>query len=118
MKKFTEHSNNKINTKCIKLNSELLTINEHDKQIGSLILCYDNYTANIFSVYILEKYRGSGYSKILMEKAIERSKELGCRLMELNTEVDNLKANKLYESLGFTLNGIKDEFNNYVKIIS
>jgi ribosomal protein S18 acetylase RimI-like enzyme len=96
----------------------LITINEGNKQMGSLILCYDDYTANIFSVYILESFRGKGFSKILMEKAIERSKELGCKLMELNTEVDNLKANKLYEGLGFTLKGIKDEFNNYVKIIS
>ena len=48
-----------------------------------------------------------------MNAAIDRAKEKGCILMELNTETTNEVANKLYQGMGFELKGLLDEFNNY-----
>jgi ribosomal protein S18 acetylase RimI-like enzyme len=114
MKKFSDIKNDKIDIDYLKLNSELLFISENDKQVGSLILCYSaDGKASVFSVAVLEKFRGKGYSKQLMNKAIDRAKEKGCILMELNTEVTNEVANNLYQNMGFELKGLLDDYNNY-----
>jgi ribosomal-protein-alanine N-acetyltransferase len=117
MQKFTNYTENSIDVNHVNLDSELVFLSENGKQVGSLILCYNGVSASVFSLAVLEKYRGKGYGKKLMDGAIKRSKERGCKTLELNTEVDNTIANKLYESMGFHLNGIKDEYNNYQIIL-
>ena len=106
-----------INT--IPLNSELLYITENGKQVGSLILTFTEGKSSVFSLAILEKYRGKGYSKRLMSEAIDRSKSKGCAILELNTEIANEVANNLYKSMGFELVGILEgtEYNNYRIVI-
>lgn len=119
MEKFSLISENNSYTSInsIKLDSELVYISENGKQVGSLILCYSQGKANVFSVAILEKYRGKGYSKKLMYSAIDIAKHRGCYIMELNTEVTNEVANNLYKSIGFDFKGIMDEYNNYTLIL-
>jgi len=112
MNKFTELK--EVSLGICPLDSELIFINESNHQVGSLLLCYssDN-TANIFSVTVLEKYRGKKYGKKLIEFAIEKAKSKGLDEIGLSTEVENTVANNLYKSFGFKLNGVKDEYNNY-----
>jgi ribosomal protein S18 acetylase RimI-like enzyme len=113
MQKFTNFTKDNINVNCLNLDSELIFITENNKQVGSLIMCYNNGKANVFSVAVLEKFRGKGYGKKLTEAAINRAKERGCSLLELNTEVGNTVANSLYTKLGFELQGLLDDYNNY-----
>ena len=116
MNKFSQitENNDFIDVNCVNLNSELLYISENNKQVGSLILCYSpDGKASVFSVAVLEKHRGKGYSKKLMKKAMDRAKEKGCKVMELNTEVNNTIANNLYTGLGFEFKGLLDDYNNY-----
>jgi ribosomal-protein-alanine N-acetyltransferase len=115
MKKFTQVLNEKVDVRLQNLNSELLYITESNNQVGSLILIYNENSASIYSVEVLNAHRGKGYGKKLVENAINRCREKGCNLIELNTEVDNTVANNLYKSMGFQLNGLKDEFNKYIK---
>jgi ribosomal protein S18 acetylase RimI-like enzyme len=120
MNKFSNicENTNFIDVNCVNLNSELLYITENNKQVGSLILCYTaEGKASVFSVAILEKFRGKGYSKQLMNKAIDRAKEKGCILIELNTEVTNEVANNLYQKMGFELKGLMDDYNNYQLVL-
>ena len=119
MNKFSSilENGNYIDVNNVKLDSELLYISENGKQVGSLILCYAQGKANVFSVAILEKHRGKGYSKKLMYSAIDRAKQRGCHIMELNTEVTNEVANNLYKRLGFEFKGLLDEYNNYTLLL-
>lgn len=117
MKKLTEVLNERVNVGLMNLNSELLYITEGGNQVGSLVLIYNENKASIFSVEVLNKFRGKGYGKKLVENAISRCKERKCELIELNTETDNKVANNLYQSMGFELIGLKDDFNNYIKSI-
>lgn len=119
MNKFSliSEGDNYIDVNSVRLDSELVYIMENGKQVGSLILCYSQGKANVFSVAILEKYRGKGYSKKLMYSAIDVAKQRGCYIMELNTEVTNEIANNLYKSMGFELKGLLDEYNNYTLLI-
>ena len=115
MKRLTEVLNERVNVGHMNLNSELLYITEGENQVGSLVLVYNENKASIFSVEVLNKFRGKGYGKRLVENAINRSKEKNCVSIELNTEIDNTVANNLYQSMGFELKGLKDDFNNYIK---
>lgn len=117
MQKFTNFTENTIEANMAILDSELIYLTENGKQVGSLILCFKNEKANVFSVAVLEKHRGKGFGKKLMENAILRAKQRGCSVVELNTEVDNVVANSLYEKMGFELKGLLDDYNNYQLII-
>lgn len=116
MKKITELFSEKlVDVKHQSLNSELVYLTESGDQVGSLILIYNQNGASIFSVEVLSNHRGKGYGKKLVENAITRCKEMNCKFIELNTEVDNEVAHNLYTKLGFQVRGMKDGFNNYIK---
>lgn len=117
MKKMSELINERVGVGCQSLNSELIYLTEGGNQVGSLVLVYNETSASIFSVEVLNRYRGKGYGKKLVVEAIARAKYKGSSLLELNTETDNTVANSLYKSLGFELRGFKDHFNNYIKVL-
>jgi len=120
MNKFSQITENNyfVDVNSIHLDSELIYIRENNKQVGSLILCFSSDDkASVFSVAVLEKFRGKGYSKKLMKSAIDRAKQKGCKIMELNTETTNDVANNLYKSLGFELKGLLDDYNNYQLVL-
>ena len=54
---------------------------------------YEPYLAN---VYIKEEYRGQGYSKILINDALKKAKELGYKKLYLHSRLENY-----YEKFGF-----------------
>ena len=116
MKKFTE-SVNYVSTNILPLNSELVFIKEGNTQVGSLIIVYNENSASILSVHILEEHRGKGYGKQIVKDAIDRCKEKKYSLIELNTETTNI-ANNLYKSLGFVQEGMLDGFNHYTLKLS
>jgi ribosomal protein S18 acetylase RimI-like enzyme len=55
----------------------------------------------IEDVFVDETARGGGLGRALVEAALDRARERGCVRVDLDTEVDNTPAVKLYESLGF-----------------
>ena len=107
----------KVDVNVMPLNSELIYLSENDKQVGSLILVYNGTDASIYSVEVLDSHRGKGYGKKLVEKAINVCKSKSIKKLELNTEQDNQVANSMYRKMGFKLEGLKDNFNNYIKLI-
>jgi ribosomal protein S18 acetylase RimI-like enzyme len=120
MNKFSQITENNyfVDVNRVNLDSELLYITESGKQVGSLILCFSpDGKASVFSVAVLEKFRGKGYSKKLMKSAIDRAKQKGCKIIELNTEITNDVANNLYKGLGFELKGLLDDYNNYQLVL-
>jgi ribosomal protein S18 acetylase RimI-like enzyme len=118
MKSFSQLQKEKpVEIGLAKLNSELLWLKESGRQVGSLVLVFEGNSASIYSVEVLSEFRGKGYGKKLVESAIDYCKNLRVSSLELNTETDNTVANNLYKSLGFNLEGLKDGFNNYKKLI-
>ena len=117
MRKMTDILS-KVDLDVMPLNSELIYLSENNKQVGSLVLVYSGNDASIFSVQVLDSHRGKGYGKKLVEKAINVCKSKKIYKIELNTEQDNHVANSMYRKMGFKLEGLKDNFNNYIKIVS
>ncbi|MEV7541441.1 GNAT family N-acetyltransferase [Streptomyces sp. NPDC089915] len=46
--------------------------------------------------------RGGGLGTLFIEWAVERSREEGCRLVQLTSDVSRTDAHRFYERLGFT----------------
>ena len=57
-------------------------------------------------LFVVDAARRSGLGRALVEGAIARARERGCRRMELDTGADNAPAQGLYRSLGFQDHGI------------
>ena len=53
-------------------------------------------------LYVREPARGSGLGRALVEAAVERARERGCRRMELDVNEDNRAARALYAASGFS----------------
>jgi GNAT superfamily N-acetyltransferase len=55
----------------------------------------------IEDLYVAEDARGHGLGRALVDGAIARARERGCRRMELDTNENNAAARALYEGAGF-----------------
>ena len=55
----------------------------------------------IEAVRVRADRRGSGIGRTMMQWAIERAGERGCRLVQLTTDKKRADAHRFYESLGF-----------------
>lgn len=55
----------------------------------------------IEDVFVEESARGTGLGRALVEAAVARATERGCRRIDLDTTEDNAPARALYASLGF-----------------
>ncbi|QVY62502.1 GNAT family N-acetyltransferase [Cytobacillus gottheilii] len=59
------------------------------------------WRATIEGVRTASKVRGKGVGSLLIQWAIERSKERGCHMVQLTTDKKRPEALKFYEKLGF-----------------
>lgn len=85
---------------------ELCYIIEYSKEIIGFLLA--GYTAipkqaHILSLAIKPGYRGRGFGRRILVHFLERTKILGYSSIKLEVQVDNDKAIKLYEELGFRI---------------
>ncbi|AUV82401.1 GNAT family N-acetyltransferase [Salinigranum rubrum] len=55
----------------------------------------------IADIYVLERYRGTGLARALVDRARTRARESGCTEVKLEVDVDNDRALAFYEKIGF-----------------
>ncbi len=71
------------------------------------------WRAQIEGVRVAEEVRSAGVGRAMVEWAIERARDRGCRLVQLTTDSRRPEALRFYESLGFaaTHHGLKLHFD-------
>ena len=67
------------------------------------------------SMAILPKYRGYNIGKLLLERGINKSKELGCETTSLIVSCQKPRLEAYYRSVGFTQFGEMEFFGHYYK---
>lgn len=66
--------------------------------------------ANITNVIVAENFRGKGIGHALMTHLMNDAFDEGINAVTLEVRVSNMSARNLYESLGFSLDGIRKNF--------
>ncbi len=77
---------------------------------------FDTLEAYICNVYVLEKYRGKGFSKKLMDKALSICRNQNFKYVSLHVENKNSVAVDLYKKYGFVRTGNTKEDENHVSV--
>lgn len=79
-----------------------------DSEPAGLIICFEGFSTfacksllNIHDIIVATPYRGSGISKLLLQKAEEIALELGCCKLTLEVLEGNHIAQSAYLALGF-----------------
>jgi ribosomal protein S18 acetylase RimI-like enzyme len=99
-----------------KYNAYFVCLMEKDTLAGWVQIdkAYDYLTGDeigwINDLYVKKQYRGKGYSKLLMEEALNEFRKNGYSDVRLNVYTHNLTAMSLYERMGFK------DVNKFMKI--
>lgn len=77
----------------------------------SAFYCNDNTnnTAFISLIGVLQRFEGNGFGGIMLDKAIEISREHGMKTMTLEVKKSNERAVSMYRKKGFEITGQKDD---------
>jgi ribosomal protein S18 acetylase RimI-like enzyme len=89
--------------------------------VGKCKLEINNNIAWLENVFIYKKFRGSGYSKLLIRKAINLMKRMKIEIINLHVKYDNYIAIKTYKNSGFKIirkNYEKKELFGYTMTLS
>jgi len=78
-----------------------------EKLVGYLEVNHEkwNNRMRITNILVFDKYRREGIGTALMEKAIETSRNHGCRAIVLETQSCNYPAISFYKKMGFRIIG-------------
>lgn len=95
-----------IDDYCQKLYQKADTLSLlHNNQVVGLVSLYTNNLeariAYVSSVCLLKEFRGKGYARLLLSKALEYAKAKGMLSIQLEVGQDNIAAIGLYHSFGF-----------------
>ncbi len=89
-------------------NNELVVACRGDDVVGVLQITFTpgmtyegGWRATIEGVRVDEKLRSAGLGRAMIEHAILRARERGCRLVQLTTDKTRPDAKRFYETLGF-----------------
>jgi ribosomal protein S18 acetylase RimI-like enzyme len=62
--------------------------------------------SGVLGMGVIEAYRGRGIGKSLLDATLQAAKAKGLTRIELMVRTDNIRARKLYEALGFVVEGL------------
>jgi GNAT superfamily N-acetyltransferase len=100
------YSNNKF-TFSKSPNGDLITLYSNDQMVGDIEIGYSDNTMEILQLDILTRYRGNGYAKLLMNKAINHATKKGLSNIALEPEpmdvngIDKAGLYDFYSKFGF-----------------
>lgn len=98
-------SEEELNSLISSSQSRLFVMECDNQFIGMVTLCLyqcpTGWKAWIEDVVVDQDYRGKGYGKVMVKKAMEECRRLGNVTLMLTSRPSRIVANQLYQSLGF-----------------
>lgn len=91
-------------------NNLLYTAKINNKIVGYILVLIKRKIAKIYSIGVLQEYRGQQISKSLLQKALDVLQVLGFERTCLEVRSDNSLAVALYEQYGFQVKKQLDSF--------
>lgn len=86
---------------------------------GKKVDCLQDENAiEVQRIYLLEKVKGKGFGKLLIEKSIEIGREKGYEMLWLGVWDQNVEAQKFYEKIGMKNVGLTDFSDGKNKFIN
>lgn len=82
---------------------------------GDQIIAYGGYwqildEGHITNIAVAANQRGKGYGRAILEALIRDARSLGVQYMTLEVRRSNAPAIALYESFGFTIEGVRENY--------
>ena len=106
--RYSKYNNDSF-SKVIKSKNNFIYVAEENKQLIGfvsfsvrLVVRYAKPIAELDELFVLPEYRGKGIGKSLMNKILDKAKELNCYRLFIETHYNHKAAHKLYEKLSFT----------------
>lgn len=96
--------------------SNYLVMKDNNELVGYIASTIDEYS-EILNFFIVEKYRGKGYAKLLLKEVINAAKEINSKSISLEVKETNIQAIKLYEKFGFEKNRIRKGYYNGIDAV-
>uniref|UniRef100_A0A7C4W3V2 Ribosomal-protein-alanine N-acetyltransferase n=1 Tax=Geoglobus ahangari TaxID=113653 RepID=A0A7C4W3V2_9EURY len=81
--------------------SEIFVADLGNFVVGYIVLQHKEEESKILSLAVRKEFRRRGIGSMLLEKAIESSKEKGKKRLLLEVRISNIPAQKLYKKYGF-----------------
>jgi GNAT superfamily N-acetyltransferase len=88
--------------------SKLVLLAIHENSYAGLLVSFINFSTfsarpfiNIHDIVVLDKYRGQGIGRRLIEEVFRKAEATDCSKITLEVREDNDTAQTLYSSLGF-----------------
>ena len=78
-----------------------------DQVIGYVISSFSGKYGEVQTLHVLEKFRGDGIGRKLMEDHLGWLKNRGCQVITLMVSIENEKSINFYENLGFKSNTLE-----------
>lgn len=78
----------------------------------------DKNAIEVQRIYLLEKVKGKGFGKLLIDKSIEIGREKGYEMLWLGVWDQNIEAQKFYEKIGMKNVGLTDFSDGKNKFIN
>ena len=116
---FPDPFSNYVNTdaymeKLIKYGEILIAI--HDNEMAGIACAYVNdyesFLAHLQMIFVKDKFQGLGIGRKLVYSIIELAREKGMKKVMLTVDKTNLRAEKLYKSVGYVDANLKHEKKN------
>lgn len=82
-----------------------------DELVGEFVLIHTHpQTIEIVNIAVKEDFQGMGIGKALLERAIEESRSLKAKTVEIGTANSSFRQLKLYQMAGFRIFGVDTDF--------
>ncbi len=87
-----------------------MAVTDRKETVGVMVLYHHSRSLRIFSVAVLESFRGGGAGRQLVDYALALARQTGCDAVTLEAEHGNSKLVNWYEKFGFKIKQTLQEY--------